>query len=682
MDERGTSAANYVQQANELKAQGNDLYQKGDFEAALAKYQRAEQVNPLDAVFPSNASAVLFELGRYVECIEFIDRSLKFAVATKNKTLPPKLLQRKAKCCLYLDQINEGLEVIQHSKDYNPTITGELLVLQQIFAMKQKKSTQTAYKTLPKIRPCLKTSALEYYVVGTDMATSAFAGMVYQTEENPLQDMMYPPDKPPTSREEGESQQMKDKRATMGDVSYRINVTTSKTPISVYYGGIGDARHLFATIIDAGIQIKRAQGRNNNNNSTSFKTTTIIPQPVHFTMLDIKAAAIARDLILFYAIDRLAQLQPFKNPKNQAVIETVVLLEYLYTGELMPKYSYDLLLRLIRELQDKLNSKSLPPWLIVQSPTTITEVLKIFNHWLKPPPYTVKHFIDKVKERKQFGNPVTDEILRNSGNMPEGSLDMMNGNHLASLFNHITDEQLMEMPVPKGKTLEERRAIMKSMMTDSSLFSAMGNLSMLPSPSLRDEFIFYTTHHFIPPPVDMKDKHKGLAPIAWQPMGKEQGKFAKKDVEQFRKHMNEDWQLNPTFLDKEWNEDIGLMPQDHEPLVMVSNLYSVVLDMSMEADYYQMMFTYFATLAESLAQLISYSSARFEWQIGEVLDHFQDMEQTRQQRLNTGLPISYDRMFLSNIPDYIGGPLSVFTFGTPLLKPKALVSFNIMLNPN
>jgi hypothetical protein len=50
--------------AEEHKAEGNQRYKEGKLEDACRSYEAAMQLEPGLAVYPSNKSACLFELGR------------------------------------------------------------------------------------------------------------------------------------------------------------------------------------------------------------------------------------------------------------------------------------------------------------------------------------------------------------------------------------------------------------------------------------------------------------------------------------------------------------------------------------------------------------------------------------------------------------------------------------------
>jgi hypothetical protein len=95
--------------------------------------------------------------------------------------------------------------------------------------------------------------------------------------------------------------------------------SASDKEIACLFCGIGDARNLFATI--AFMSLKNAQ----NPSSTKF----------HFTILDIKPAVLARDLLMF----RL--LFDISTESKRKKRETLATLSYIFGAQVMPKWAYD-----------------------------------------------------------------------------------------------------------------------------------------------------------------------------------------------------------------------------------------------------------------------------------------------------------------------------------------------------
>jgi hypothetical protein len=96
-------------------------------------------------------------------------------------------------------------------------------------------------------------------------------------------------------------------------------ISSSDKEIACLFCGIGDARNLFATI--AYMSLNEAR----NPSSKRF----------HFTILDIKPAVLARDLLMFRLLFDLSTQS--KRKKR----ETLVTLSYIFGAQVMPKWAYD-----------------------------------------------------------------------------------------------------------------------------------------------------------------------------------------------------------------------------------------------------------------------------------------------------------------------------------------------------
>ena len=83
--------------------------------------------------------------------------------------------------------------------------------------------------------------------------------------------------------------------------------------------GSGDARHLFATLLD--MQFKEMMGGRK------------ICKDVHFTLLDLKPAAIARTLIFFDMMMTFAILRSRKTPGIQDATKVIA---YIYACHIIP----------------------------------------------------------------------------------------------------------------------------------------------------------------------------------------------------------------------------------------------------------------------------------------------------------------------------------------------------------
>ena len=135
--------------------------------------------------------------------------------------------------------------------------------------------------------------------------------------------------------------------------------------VSFLFGGVGDARNMFATLIWIGESEKKRPTRR------SF----------HITINDIKPAAIARDLIVMFLMDELLSLDD-KSETASAVFNT---LDFVFSGPIMPKRAYTHLRMTISKAITAIERSLLPSWIVLRNGTG-PEILPILKGWLDDAP--------------------------------------------------------------------------------------------------------------------------------------------------------------------------------------------------------------------------------------------------------------------------------------------------------
>jgi hypothetical protein len=84
------------------------------------------------------------------------------------------------------------------------------------------------------------------------------------------------------------------------------------------FAGIGDARHLLATMVDIGVQLE--------DKPSHFNSTPTI----HLTAVDINATALARDLIIFFTLEELSSIPLDHHATNERARQLLVMLHFLF----------------------------------------------------------------------------------------------------------------------------------------------------------------------------------------------------------------------------------------------------------------------------------------------------------------------------------------------------------------
>ncbi|KAI4220875.1 MAG: hypothetical protein LQ349_007983 [Xanthoria aureola] len=95
-----------------------------------------------------------------------------------------------------------------------------------------------------------------------------------------------------------------------------------KKPVSLFFGGIGDARNLYATLIE------------------TARLETVDSRPpkrkYHVIVNDLKAPALARDLVMFYLLDDLAKME---SSGGELETEHCTVILYLFTASILPPFA-------------------------------------------------------------------------------------------------------------------------------------------------------------------------------------------------------------------------------------------------------------------------------------------------------------------------------------------------------
>ena len=164
-------------------------------------------------------------------------------------------------------------------------------------------------------------------------------------------------------------------------------------PISVLFGGIGDARHLYMTILVPELMIRNLHESHGMTNLTEpeYITAKYRHRPINITCSDLKPAVIARLFIFLSVMGKLGDLQmdsPDKDEETEFEIEMLTsLLMYLSLGAIMPPSVFERFQQTLETSIDILEGKAPQPlkWLYVYKKDVPT-LVKQLRLWQKPAP--------------------------------------------------------------------------------------------------------------------------------------------------------------------------------------------------------------------------------------------------------------------------------------------------------
>ncbi|KAK7038312.1 hypothetical protein R3P38DRAFT_3475165 [Favolaschia claudopus] len=359
-----TSVQEKVSTPESLKEEGNALFKSGKFHAALTdppeplknilrsstlmvhwiiltSSLQAADLAPSVATYHGNLSAALTEEGEYLKAIKAIQRAEEVVIARDSEEsckLLAKLSDRLARC-LY-GASRQNIIDSQFTADHAKLITD----LRKLVPSPGKSSWWTRYhrlqfETLPIRRSTLYTG-VEYFTIGHDSFHSLLQGCL--SGWGPHSEATCP-----------------------GDSDIPKHSAGGQSTFSFLFGGVGDARHVYSTLLDIYLQ-----------NRSSKQVTA------HFSLVDIQPAALARDLI-FLLVAWNASSTALRSDTKGLSSKTAF---YLFCGGAMPPDSYDLLMKTCRELKTALGESPprLPSFIIIE-PGLIPLILESVSFWLDLP---------------------------------------------------------------------------------------------------------------------------------------------------------------------------------------------------------------------------------------------------------------------------------------------------------
>jgi hypothetical protein len=148
-------------------------------------------------------------------------------------------------------------------------------------------------------------------------------------------------------------------------------LSTSQPDIACLFGGIGDARNLLATIFFTGLLELSPQVALGNRRS------------YHFTLVDLKPAVFARDLLIFRLLFELAIVSR-QGPTAAEEIE--VTLSYLFAAQVMPQWVSDQLQACISVVLEDLRDSTRNVLGVFYIPEPVRErIIRVLLQWKQTP---------------------------------------------------------------------------------------------------------------------------------------------------------------------------------------------------------------------------------------------------------------------------------------------------------
>ncbi|KAK7056835.1 hypothetical protein VNI00_002552 [Paramarasmius palmivorus] len=658
-----------------LKEDGNQAFKAGLFHRAEELYGKAEKIDSENAFYPSNLSAALFEQAKYLETIQAIERSYtKLSDEETKRNLLPKLSTRLAKSLAF--GARSGVFVPENLIPENGTIHALRLFSDSEVATSDckrawdewrrvernlervkdgEKSARTRLVSIP-VRKRTPQATPEYYLIGNDEPMSICEDWGSNEDE-----------KRPLNLSAMSREQL--------------------ARIAIFIGGTGDARHLFGSILGLG----RIHQSLEKKKKKAMK--------VHITANDIHPTAIARELCLFLLLDELASSKD--DETKEAELKMTLLC--MWFSFVMPRYCYQRLEETMNSLRARLQRSppDLPSWLHLSS-SAVPAILNSLDYWVS-------------RERESWANHVLKFAWKERS--PVDGLKTMNTNNSLSssytsrisdtqrkreesarqFVENMSESELIKYaakvglpPCPRKERVQERRQWMtdsRKMIIDAMFQVGIGDGSKSRAPvELAPEIRLHEKiPTFAPPPI-LRSRHTSLAKFWDQERKMKSSKNDDTLGDQAYEDIKDTWRMNISLYDKtkpQINTDV-VNAMNNVIQIHVYNqrkgLYDAQNKIDPDCPAYSILGVFFDALNVAIAKLKDHLT--IELLMDDCNAALSKIRNGDRSDRPTVFPARYTRIWLSNIPDYTGGPLATSVFVMPSLEdsPECSVAANCLLN--
>ncbi|KAJ7245921.1 hypothetical protein B0H12DRAFT_1127173 [Mycena haematopus] len=519
----------------------------------------------MNPIYPSNLSAALFEMGSYNECTSAILRSFAHldSPLEENSSLASRLSTRLAKSLSYAfaagthvsrdADVADQLARIEKSHSANEPESGAWRVWRTMTDSGDYHSEANLARQRLIDLPLSKKSLCISHddIFSLLRKSSEFPGFSLTGEEDSIDLTAF----------------------SKGKLSN----------LAFLFGGVGDARHVFGTVITLYETFPRLSA----NQKKALK--------VHITLLDLKEHALARDLVVMFLLSKImACTDAIEKVDFQAT------LFYLYTALVMPQYCYDRFSNVLKEMQVKISQDPVNflPWIRLDN-LSVSAIKSALLLWVTRPVISAADYV--------------------------------------SQHHYLPDEQNSKFGLSSESDWYKHT---KAFLAPSALWTR------------HPEFTFGSA------------KLKAAA-----------------------KHVKTTWVINPSLFDSAGGRDhyvLDAVSADAFDVIRqiatfqkLHPVSSCVFNKDSPAFGYVTAFFDSAIIAlKSLG-----SKVRLEFIHGDIRSQLLRMRAFPESRIAQNLPVRYTKMWLSNVPDYISGPLGTAVFVVPSLHDtSSTASANHLLN--
>ncbi|KAF8876825.1 hypothetical protein BD779DRAFT_1475455 [Infundibulicybe gibba] len=610
--------------ASELKQQGNTFFKSGSLAEAARCFAQAEIADSTDVVYPSNLSAALYEMGDYAACLKAIVRAWRLLSLSDSQASGPlvqRLSTRLAKALCHGGRCGTITRLIVDAPA-NQRATAEL---------SSKGGSNCAWDEWNALVDGYGNSDWDKISHQAKIGLSRLP--IFRCPVYPSRDCYMMVQEAPMS--------LFDDRGPQPEYESPIDLSTFTKKelgeLSFLLAGIGDARHVYATLVGA----ERAYFRLPRSKQDSFQ--------LHITMLDTHPAPLARDLCVMLLLNQLVNVRKGDATEKVEIMATIF---YVYAAVVIPSYCEKRLLSTIEDLIDRLANvpPRLPTWMHVnlEAIDPIMEILRIFDE-------------DSLAKRRQ-------DILNMLANGTPEELAMLN----------LTPPP-RSAPIQVKQEYEERKKHFVGVMMEAGK-NSVGDLNL--------ERVWYQTTKVLMPPKALWSRHPQFEFYERMDFNARTSDPRFTQARTINSHVSKTWKPNWTLFDKASGyphlEEFN--PFFASVLIREFNARFSLGGGAAEGEARPLSFYYVSDFFQAAAKALTTLTGRvtLEFICGDPMQELSKMRFNGSRQF----PRSFTRIYLSNILhvfriDYTHGIINTVAFALPVVKCKeeSLVTASTFLSP-
>ncbi|KAF8968714.1 hypothetical protein BDZ97DRAFT_2056141 [Flammula alnicola] len=399
--------------AEAANQQGTTSYKEGNYVNAVKFYSEAAQLDHKEPKYPSNLSAVLYELGKYPECVKVIHLAWQ-ALREQNMvdgklSTPPELDPLGLKLATrFAKAENNGYSshtISLHAKPFvdasaarNERVVKPLESDIEKFALLERAGhvdarigdLKWAWEQWRAIRHhCSRHTAKQCKAEIAAAETRLRATPIFKSPCDPTLEFFT------FGHDEVQSLMKGINGSSFDDYCLDSPVYKDQQDWTFLFGGSGDGRHAFGTLMHLA--------------DMAHKTGTLDPITVHMTLMDVHPASLARIIIVLALLRQILEARLSKD--NARRLELYTTLFYLYTSMLMPNYCRQIIMDTAKTLVDELprGNHSLSKCLHINE-QSLPAILDVLRYWSTPLPKSTKILIERSADGLDCFMNITNQI--------------------------------------------------------------------------------------------------------------------------------------------------------------------------------------------------------------------------------------------------------------------------------